>query len=80
MPDLKTLTARLNALYHKSQKEGLTPEELAERDQLRRQYLGMIRNQVQSSLERIRVVDAPEEHEETCDHQHCDCHHPGHRH
>ena len=53
----RQLIERLNELYRRSLAAPLTPGELAERDQLRREYLKMIRNQVQASLDRIEVVD-----------------------
>lgn len=51
------LIERLNELYRRSLAAPLTPEELAERDRLRREYLKIIRNQVQATLDRIEVVD-----------------------
>ncbi len=51
------LIARLNELYRESQQRTLTVEELSERDQLRREYLEMIKAQVRESLERIELID-----------------------
>lgn len=56
MPDLKVIE-RLNELYHKSQKEPLTKEELAERDRLRRIYLDSIKEQFKITLDRVEIVD-----------------------
>lgn len=60
---------RLNALYKKAQLQPLNAAELAERDQLRREYLAMIRGQVKASLEQFErpggaaPVSSPHEHE-----------------
>ena len=35
----KKVTDRINELYHKKQKEGLTPEEEAERKELHKKFL-----------------------------------------
>ncbi len=82
MQDMKVTIARLNELYHKSRQQPLSPAELAERDQLRREYLGMIRNQVQASLDRIEIVEPEQAPECDCGGHHYDgqCNHPGHRH
>lgn len=55
--DMPEVIARLNELYHKSRQVALSPEELAERDRLRKIYLGYIRNQVKVTLDSIEVVD-----------------------
>lgn len=49
--------ARINELYHKSQKEGLTDEEKAEQKQLRNDYIMSIRGSLQSQLESIQIVN-----------------------
>lgn len=56
MPDSKVIE-RLNELYHKSKQGGLSPEELAERDRLRRVYLDSIKEQFEKTLDRIEIVD-----------------------
>ncbi|MGE5606340.1 MAG: DUF896 domain-containing protein [Bacteroidota bacterium] len=56
MPELKVIK-RLNELYHKSQQEPLSPEELAERDRLRRIYLNSIKEQFKVTLDQIEIVD-----------------------
>lgn len=48
---------RINELYHKSKMTGLTKEELAEQQQLRKQYLAGIRTSLRGHLENIRFVD-----------------------
>lgn len=56
MPKLKVIE-RLNELYQKSQRETLSTEELAERDQLRRVYLDSIKEQFKVTLDRVEIVD-----------------------
>lgn len=47
--------ARINELYHKSQKEGLTDEELLEKKQLYQEYITSIKQNLQQNLDSIRV-------------------------
>ena len=54
------LIARINELSRKKRSVGLTEEELAEQQALRREYLDGIRDQVKGMLDNIEVVDAPE--------------------
>lgn len=62
MFDQKKLN-RINELAKKNKtKEGLTPEELVERDELRKEYLANFRAHFRSRLENIEVV-SPEEFE-----------------
>ena len=49
---------RINALAKKAKQEGLTPEETAERDQLRKAYLAAVRANVIGQLDRVCFVDA----------------------
>ena len=50
--------ARLNALARKAKsEEGLTPEEMAERDLLRREYIAACRRNLEAQLESIRIVE-----------------------
>ena len=50
--------ARLNALAKKAKsEEGLTPEEMAERDLLRREYIAACRRNLEAQLESIRIVE-----------------------
>ncbi len=44
---------RINELYHKSKKEGLTDAEKQEQALLRKEYLAAIRNNVRSQLNQI---------------------------
>lgn len=48
---------RINELAAKAKKEGLTEEEIAERDELRQEYLREIRGQVKSTMSTVTVVD-----------------------
>lgn len=54
------LIARINELARKKRSVGLSEEELAEQQKLRRIYLDGIRDQVKGMLDNIEVVDAPE--------------------
>ena len=50
--------ARLNALARKAKsEEGLTPEEMVERDLLRREYIDVYRKNLEAQLENIRIVE-----------------------
>lgn len=49
---------RINALYRKSQAEGLTQEEKAEQQKLRQEYLAGVRANLREQLNRIDVVEA----------------------
>ncbi len=47
--------ARINELYHKSQKEGLTAEEKQEQDRLRKEYVANVRANLRAQLDNISV-------------------------
>lgn len=49
--------ARINALYHKSQNEGLTEEELAEQKKLRAEYVANIRAGLRGQLNNIDIQE-----------------------
>lgn len=49
---------RINALYHKSQAEGLTDAEKAEQKALRAEYLAAIRADIRGTLNNISIVEA----------------------
>lgn len=51
--------ARINVLYHKSQKEGLTAEEKEEQDRLRKEYVASVRRNLKSQLDNI-VIENPD--------------------
>lgn len=55
--EMKELVARLNEIYKESKTRTLHPEELAERDRLRAEYLSIIRDQVRSSLDKVEIID-----------------------
>jgi len=52
----QTKIERLNQLAQKAKAEGLTEAELAERDQLRKQYTAAFRGNLEAQLENIIVV------------------------
>lgn len=54
---------RINELAKKNKNEGLTQEEIAERDVLRQEYLENFRAHFRSRLDNVKVV-SPEEYEE----------------
>ncbi len=49
--------ARINELAHKAKTEGLTPEETAERDALRRAYIESVKADLVAHLENTWIVD-----------------------
>ena len=53
---------RINELARKNKAEVLTPEEIKERDALRKEYLANFRKSFRARLENIEVV-SPEEYE-----------------
>lgn len=48
--------ARINALARKSKAEGLTPEETAERDALRKEYILDVKRSLVGQLENTTIV------------------------
>ena len=48
---------RINALARKAKTEGLSPEEIAERDQLRREYIAAVKASLVGQLEHTYIVD-----------------------
>lgn len=48
---------RINELARKAKTEGLTPEETAERDVLRQEYVAAVRRNLRSQLDNTYVVD-----------------------
>jgi uncharacterized protein YnzC (UPF0291/DUF896 family) len=54
----KELIARINELARKAGSVGLTEEESAERDQLRKQYLQAFRSRMRAQLEMIEFTDS----------------------
>ncbi|MDE7062811.1 MAG: DUF896 domain-containing protein [Lachnospiraceae bacterium] len=49
--------ARINELYHKSQAEGLTPEEKEEQAALRQEYIAAVRGNLRSQLNNIDLIN-----------------------
>lgn len=49
--------ARINELARKAKTEGLTPEELAERDALRREYVAAVKRSLTAQLDNTWIVD-----------------------
>lgn len=49
--------ARINELYHKSKKEGLTEAEKQEQKDLRQEYIASIRNNIRSQLNHVTIVN-----------------------
>ena len=54
---LNDTIARINALAKKAKTEGLTPEELAERDKLRRIYIDSVKQNLIGQLDNTYIVD-----------------------
>ena len=55
---LNDTIARINELAKKAKTEGLTPEELTERDKLRRIYIDSYKANLVSTLENTYIVSA----------------------
>lgn len=49
---------RINELYHKSQAEGLTPEEAKEQQELRSEYVANVRANLRGQLNNISIQNA----------------------
>lgn len=49
--------ARINELAHKAKTEGLTPEEITERDNLRRVYIDAYKKSLVAQLDHTYIVD-----------------------
>ena len=54
--EMKEVIARINELAHKAKAEGLTPEELAERDKLRRIYIDSVKANLVGQLENTYIL------------------------
>ena len=57
MVNMNEVIARINVLAKKAKTEGLTDEELVERDKLRRIYIDSVKANLTGSLENTYVVD-----------------------
>ena len=51
---------RINALAKKAKETGLTNDEIAERDALRKEYLAAVRKNLKQQLDNIKIVDKGE--------------------
>ncbi|MBQ3782776.1 MAG: DUF896 domain-containing protein [Lachnospiraceae bacterium] len=49
--------ARINELYHKSKKEGLTAEEKIEQANLRKEYINAIRADLRGTLDNVSILN-----------------------
>lgn len=49
--------ARINELYHKSQAEGLTPEEKEEQVKLRAEYIAAVRANMRGTLNNVSIMN-----------------------
>ena len=56
--DMNVVIARTNELARKAKAEGLTEEELAERDKLRRIYIDSVKANLVGSLENTYIVQS----------------------
>ena len=54
--NMNEVIARINELAKKAKAEGLTPEELAERDNLRRIYIDNVTGNLKNQLDNTYVV------------------------
>lgn len=54
---MEELVKRINELARKAKTTGLTPEEMAERDLLRQQYIAAVRRNLTSQLENTYIVE-----------------------
>ena len=54
--DMNTVIARINELAAKAKAEGLTPEELTERDKLRRIYIDSVKASLTGQLDNTYIV------------------------
>ena len=54
--DMNKVIARINELAHKAKAEGLTPEELTERDKLRRIYIDSVKASLTGHLENTYIL------------------------
>ena len=57
MVNMNDVIARINVLAKKAKTEGLTDEELVERDKIRRIYIDSVKANLTGSLENTYVVD-----------------------
>ena len=53
--NMKEVIDRINALYHKSEEEGLTPDEKEEQQALRQKYILSVRRNLRGQLNNINI-------------------------
>lgn len=53
---IDALVQRINELAHKAKTQGLTPEELAERDKLRKEYVAAFRRNLTEQLDHTYIL------------------------
>ncbi|OPA74671.1 DUF896 family protein [Paenibacillus selenitireducens] len=61
--DFEKIVERINELARKNKTVGLTSEEMAERDALRRQYIDGFKRSLKQQLDNIEIVDEDDGHE-----------------
>ncbi len=54
---MNEVIARINELARKAKTEGLTPEELTERDALRQRYIKSVRDNLRAQLDNTYIMD-----------------------
>ncbi len=57
MMDMNAVIARINELAKKAKAEGLTPEEITERDNLRRIYIDSVKSSLTGQLDNAYFVN-----------------------
>ena len=55
--DMDQVIARINELAKKAKQEGLTPEEIVERDKLRRIYIDSVKASLTGQLDNTYIVE-----------------------
>lgn len=55
--EMEKVIARINELAHKAKTQGLTPEEIQERDRLRRIYIDAVKASLTGQLDNTYIVD-----------------------
>ena len=55
--NMNEVIARINVLARKAKTEGLTPEELSERDRLRRIYIDSVKSNLVGQLENTYILE-----------------------
>jgi uncharacterized protein YnzC (UPF0291/DUF896 family) len=57
MEEMTERNKRINFLAHKAKTEGLTPEEIKERDVLRKEFIAEFRKNFKSQLDNTFIMD-----------------------